>query len=296
MFRTIRTILPVVGLLAAAATVEAQTVTAYAVRTTVTGVQQLVRFNPTIPGSVTTIGNTGALLTGIDFRPLNNVLYGYDGDRLYTIDLTSGAASVAFDVNNTTGNNGFDFNPVVDRIRVVDASGTNYRLNQLTGMTTVDPSYSFAMGDVNFGRTPAFTSVAYTNSDNDPATGTTLYGIDAGLGQLVTISNPNGGAVNTVGSLGLGAFTSVTGFDIVTVGGVNTAYFSAILNGSITSNLYTINLGTGAATLVGAVGGAGLQGLALTSVPEPGTWALMVTGLIGLGGITRRRRRRLQQS
>ena len=292
MDRTLRRIIPALSLLlmGTAGAAQAQ-VTAYAVTTNNLGLQQLVRFNPFSPAAVTTVGPTGLTLTGIDFRPATNMLYGYDGDKLYIINTATGAATFQFDVNNTSGNVGFDFNPVVDRIRVVDASGLNMRLNQLTGATTVDAAYSFAAGDVNFGSTPSFTSVAYTNSDNDPATGTTLYGIDRNLGQLVTLSNPNGGSVNTVGSLGIGAFTSITGFDIFTLGALNTAFFAATSVGATTSRLYTVNLGTGAATLVGDIGGGSLvSGLAIQTVPEPGTWAMLVVGLSALGVAARRRR------
>lgn len=294
MFSSIRRILPAVGLIAAAATVEAQTVTAYALSTNAMGTQQLVRFNPNAPGTVTTVGNTGVNLTDIDFRPMTNVLHGYDGSRLYTIDLSTGVATFIFDIENTNGMHGIDFNPVVDRLRIVDFTGNNYRVNQITGGTTVDGAHVFAMGDVNFGRTPRLTSVAYLNSDNDPATGTMLFAIDPTLGQLIRLDNPNGGAVSTIGSLGLGAVSSVTGFDIVTVGGVNTAYFSAILSGSMTNNLYVLDLTTGAARLAGGIAGNRMTGLALTAVPEPGTWALMATGLVGLGGIARRRGRQQQ--
>ncbi len=291
MRRLLRRIVPTVGLLLAgtAVTAEAQ-FTAYGLATNAAGVQQLVRLNPNAPNSVTTLGPTGFSLTGIDFRPATNQLYGYDGDRLYTINLGTGAATQVFDVGNTIGNAGFDFNPTVDRIRVVGASGSNLRLNPLDGMTTVDGAYTFAMGDVNFGKVPAFTAVAYTNSDIDPTTGTSLYAIDPTLGALVLVTAPNGVAVSTVGSLGIGAFSAVTGFDIIVAGGVNTAYFTATAVGSTISQMYTVNLGTGAATLVGSVGGTSLQGLALTPVPEPGTWALMLTGLAGLGIVARRRR------
>jgi hypothetical protein len=294
MHRIVRRILPTVGLLLAgtAATLQAQYV-AYGLMANAQGAQQLVRLNPNSPNAVTTLGPTGFTLTGIDFRPATNQLYGYDGDKLYTIDLSTGAATVAFDVNNTSGRSEIDFNPTVDRIRVVDASGSNLRLNPITGATLVDMPFTFAMGDVNFGRTPVFTAVAYTNSDNDPATGTTLYAIDPTLGQLVLVTNPNGGAVSTVGSLGIGAGRTITGFDIVTLGGVNTAFFTALTEGGL-SELFTVNLGSGMATLVGSVGrSAAIQGLALTAVPEPGTWALMVTGLLGLGVVSRRRRRTL---
>lgn len=291
MRRFFRRVVPAVGLLLASTAVTAHAqFTAYGLAANAQGVQQLVRLNPNAPNSVTTLGPTGFTLTGIDFRPATNQLYGYDGDRLYTINLGTGAATQVFDVGNTSGNVGFDFNPVVDRIRVVGAAGSNMRLNPLDGMTTVDAAYTFAMGDVNFGRVPSFTAVAYTNSDIDPATGTTLYGIDPTLGSLVLITSPNGGAISTVGSLGIGAFSAVTGFDIITMGGVNTAFFSATAVGSNVSRMYTVNLGTGAATLIGDVGGTSLQGLALTPVPEPGTWALMLTGLAGLGVVARRRR------
>lgn len=292
MHRTIRTFLPALGLLLAgtATTLQAQFI-AYGLTSSAQGVQQLVRLNTNAPNSVTTIGNTGVSLTGIDFRPATNQLYGYDGDKLYVIDLATGSASVVFDVGNVPGKVGFNFNPTVDRIRVVGASGTNLRLNPLDGSTTMDGAYTFAMGDVNFGKVPSFSAVAYTNADTDPATGTTLYAIDPTLGALIQITAPNGGAVSTVGSLGIGAFTTVSAFDIVTVGGVNTAFFTTIISGGLSSNLYSVNLGTGAATLVGTIGAAnGLQGFALAPVPEPGTWALMLTGLAGLGVLARRRR------
>ncbi len=291
MHHSLCRIVPLSLLLLSMAGVTQAQVAAYAVTTNAQGAQQLVRFSPSSPGSVQAVGPTGVNLTGIDFRPATNVLYGYDGNILYTVDINTGAATVLFDVNNASGNVGFDFNPTVDRIRVVDASGLNMRLNQLTGATTVDGAHIFAAGDMNFGRTPAFTAVAYTNSDTDPATGTTLFGIDASLGQLITITTPNGGAINTVGSLGLGALSAITGFDILTQGALNTAYFAATLVGSVSSQLYTINLGTGAASLVGNIGvPTTVQGLALATVPEPSTWVMLAVGLSVVGAAARRRR------
>ncbi len=266
--------------------------TAYALTTTPAGAQQLVRFSPSAPGTVTTVGTTGVSLTGIDFRPATNQLYGYDGDKLYVVNLTTGSATLAFDVANVAGDPGFDFNPTVDRIRLVGSSGTNFRLNPLDGSTIVDGAYTFAMGDVNFGTMPSFTAVAYTNSDTDPATGTTLYAIDPMLGQLVRITNPNGGTINTVGNLGLGNFSAISGFDILTVGGINTAFFTGVRGNSMMTQLFSVDLTTGAATVIGNVGAAGtVRGLALSAsvVPEPSTWALMGTGLLGLAVAKRRR-------
>lgn len=287
-------VIPLVAVVAVAvpASLSAQYV-AYGLTRQGNGAQQLVRFDPTNPGAVTTLGGTGVMLTGIDFRPATGELWGYDGRALYRLDLTTGAAALAFTLTSTTnGNAGFDFNPTVDRIRVVDANGTNLRLNPNDGATTVDGAYTYAMGDPNAARTPSFQAVAYTNSDNDPATGTTLYGVDRNLGTLVRIASPNGGMVNTVGSLGLGMAPMVLGFDIVTMGTMNTAFLTTTADGNAGSNLYRVDLNTGATTLVGTVGGsAALSGLAVAVVPEPSTWALVGAGLLGVAGAVRRRTR-----
>jgi hypothetical protein len=63
------------------------------------------------------------------------------------------------------------------------------------------------------------------------------------------------------------------------------------LANSTTSSLYTVNLTTGAASLVGPYGSAtNVVGLAfIGQTPEPGTIVLLLTGL-GLLGVGRLRR------
>ena len=299
MHRIARRSAAVLGLLLASSTAQAQ-FTLYGVTNTNGNNQQLVRFSSTTPGTVTTIGGTGFNLMGIDFRPATGQLYGYTDGQLYTVNLVTGAATLVGPVGSAAGNVGFDFNPTVDRIRVTSNADQNYRLVPDASATTTDGTLAYAGSDVAGGQNPSnpsITSAAYTNSFAG-ATTTTLYGIDAARGTLVTVSPPNNGVLNTVGSLGLGAsLSTITGFDIVTVGGVNTAFLSVLSSqGQPVSTLYQVDLSSGLASSLGTINtNGGLSGLsvvpvAASTVPEPGTWALFATGLVGLGAAARRRR------
>jgi Domain of unknown function (DUF4394) len=109
---------------------------------------------------------------------------------------------------------GFDFNPTVDRIRVVSDAGQNLRLHPDTGaVAAVDGSLNYAAGDANAGRQPRVVGAAYTNPDNNPATGTTLFVIDSSLDIGATQDPPNAGTLNTFMSLGANA-GDLLGFDI----------------------------------------------------------------------------------
>ncbi|MDQ4119962.1 MAG: DUF4394 domain-containing protein [Acidobacteriota bacterium] len=223
----------------------AYAIPAYGVTTT----NQLVRFDTTTPNNATVIGSITGLqvaedILGIDFRPANGQLYALgSSSRLYTINLITGAATPvgaagAFSLSG--GSYGFDFNPTVDRIRVVSNAGQNLRLNPNDGtLTAVDTN-------LNPG-SPAVTAAAYTNNVQG-ATTTTLYVIDTNSNTLFIQNPPNNGTLVSVGGLGV-ATTSNNGFDIAADG---TAYAAIAVSG--TTRLYTVNLTTGAATLVGVIG------------------------------------------
>lgn len=256
----------------------------------------LVRFDSTSPGAVTTVGALSGATTrldGMDFRPADGLLYGYSdtSDAIYRVDPGTGATTLVSTSSTptTTPALGIDFNPVPDRLRIVNQNGQNLRVNVATGAALVDGTLAFAAGDANAGAAPSIVDAAYTNSDRNPATGTTLYYIDALLDILVSTANPNAGVLDTIGALGVDT-DRYTGFDILTgVSGANIAFASLTSGGS--PALYTINLATGAATLVGAIGARELYGLAVVPgfLSAPGSAALVLAA--GLAVVALRRRR-----
>lgn len=227
----------------------------------------LVRFDVATPGTVqasvpVTGLQAGDTLVGIDFRPANGLLYGLAGSgRLYTISPATGAATLASTLSVTpTGTRfGVDFNPVPDRLRVVSDTGQNLRINVDTGETLVD-------GPVNPGGFLVGGS-AYTNAVAG-ATSTALFNIDAAGDRLLLQSPPNDGTQVAIGPLGV-AVDAATGFDILTSAGNNTPLAALSVAGS--TGLYGIDLGSGQAQLVGAIGGnPTLVGLAISPVPITG--------------------------
>lgn len=250
--------------------------------------QGLNRTDTSAPGTGIGIALSGLpaneKLIGIDYRPANGMLYGLSsGSSLYRIDAGTGVASLVGSVFATTltgTSYGFDFNPVIDRIRIVGDSDQNIVAHPDLGTANIATTtpVAYGAGDPNFGANPNVVHHAYTNSFAG-ATTTQLYGIDTNLNILVTQAN-NAGTLGTVGSLGFDA-TDMGGFDID--GNTNIAYAAFTdTNGSAT--LHRIDLVTGASTLLGGLQG-NVTGFAV--VPEPSS---VVLG--GLGGLFLLRRRR----
>ncbi len=212
-------------------------------------------------------------LLGIDFRPLDGLLYGVGSSgRIYTVNPSTGAASLrstlAADAADTSApftalagtDYAVDFNPAADRLRVVSDSGQNLRINVESGATTTD-------GNINGGpATAKITSAAYTNSFAGTSA-TTLFVIDAAASTLYTQNPPNNGTLSVPVALGVTA-SAVGGFDI----DARTNRGMAVLTVGGKAGLYAINLAATAnpATLVAALDLTdAVKGLAVRSPAAP---------------------------
>ncbi|HZG00327.1 MAG TPA: DUF4394 domain-containing protein [Chitinophagales bacterium] len=196
----------------------------------------------TVSLAVTGLG-AGVTLVGLDMRPLNGQLYALGSNgSIYTINASSGAATLAGMLSTPlVGTSfGFDFNPLVDRIRIVSDAGQNLRFNPNDGTTIVD-------GNINPG-TPAITAVAYTNSFAG-TTSTTLLAIDPTTKKLYQINPPNAGTLVAVGDLNPN-ISAAPGFDIGGTSGI--AY--AVLQVGSAYKLYTVDTSTGQTSPAGSFG------------------------------------------
>jgi hypothetical protein len=242
-----------------------------------TGTNTLVSFDAKTPGTVsppvaiTGLG-AGENVVGLTIRPSNGKLYGLgSSSRLYEINRSTGAATAIgpgpFAPALAGTGFGFDFNPTVDRIRVVSDSEQNLRLHPDMG-TVVDADMATAgvQGDTNLTPAGEVVAASYTGSVAG-ATKTTLYVIDAAAntlgrqGGVDGTPSPNAGVVTSVGALGVD-IVGASGFDIAP--GSDVAYGAFQVGG--TTSLYTVDLTSGAAIAVGAIGG-GITVRAIAVVP-----------------------------
>ena len=283
----------------------------------------LISFDSASPGTVgspLSIINLipGDVLFGIDRRPQtiggglpgpnNGRLYGFGVNtgtgtgRIYTLDESTGAATLIstlaadpadtvapFPFTTVQGTDfGVDFNPVPDRLRVVSNTGQNLRINVDNGLTQLDVPLAYQTGDLNFGRIPDVTAVAYSNNFGG-ATSTTLRGVDvSNPDTLVVHTNPNAGTLATSFVTGVDS-SEFAGYDISGLTGTPYFAFTPVQG---PSTLYTVS-GNGFTPIGPIGGGVALRGLAApvgapASVPESGStllclfFALAGLSIVGL--------------
>lgn len=269
----------------------------------VTTSNRLISFSSIRPGTISTPIQITGLQAGenilnVDFRPATRTLYAVtNASRVYTINTSTGAATLVgagpFTPALTATGVALDFNPSPDRIRIVGNDGQNLRVNPDTAVVVStdasDPKVAYDAMDANAGKTPKIFAAAYTNNFAGVAgagtaavpSATTLYTIDSDLDVLVTQGSvnsapvsPNSGRLFTVGKLGFDV-TSTGDMDVSDVSGI--AYGAFNLTGENFSRLYTVNLATGAATLVGQIGPMGTETVRAIAVGLTGETVLGAT-------------------
>ncbi|WP_339892992.1 DUF4394 domain-containing protein [uncultured Devosia sp.] len=217
------------------------------------GGNTLVKFDTetlTVNGTMAVSGVDS--LAGIDVRPADMMLYGVSmaGD-VVTIDTDTGVATVKSTLSEMLPSYEgaiVDFNPKADRLRLMSADGINHRVNVDDGMVTVDGSLAYEDADMHAGEAPAIAAAAYTNSIGTPET-TAMFDIDTTIVALIQQVSPNDGTLGAIGKLGVDGGSSY-GFDIKADAELNNTAYLVIDN-----TLHTVDLESGAATVVGAIEG-----------------------------------------
>jgi hypothetical protein len=242
----------------------------------------LLVFDSATPGTVTTTALTGLIagdtIVGMDRRPATTQVYlltrsATGTGRLYLLNTVSGAAQfvltlsadpadVVAPYDSLAGSRfGMDFNPVVDRLRVVSELGENMRVNSGNGLVTTDVELNPAVPE---DPDPVVVGSAYVNNVSG-ADATTLFAIDSTQDTLNIQVPPNNGTISTVGPLGVDAPDTLS-FDVAGAPFPQAAF--AVMSVGGVTGLYVVNLETGAATLVGPVlGNPAILGMAV-SLPQ----------------------------
>ncbi len=248
-------------------------------------------------------------LVDIDYYPVNGVLYGMaasgnlyyiitSGDKAGQMGLaaTPSAPASGSPIVNATN---IDFNPAADRLRVY-ASGANGATRTLrltpnvfdnagltSAATTDDGTLTFntggTAGDLIGGN-------AYTNNFNG-TTATALFSIDLTTDNLLVNSTPAGGAAGSFGQLDLRAPLTLNGtkVDFGVNGNDNVGFDISPSSVAYLSNgntFYTVDLNSGALTLLGTIGPIQGNAAAVTSfaIVTPPPSAQFFTGQAELPG------------
>jgi hypothetical protein len=213
----------------------------------------------------------GETLVGIDFQPASGALYGVGTNEIvYRVNERTGIAIAegpAFTPALNGQSFGVDFNPVVNRIRVVSDAEQNLALDPDAGTALMNANLNPA-GEMIVG-------AAYENSQFSamaPAA-TTLHVVGAANDRLYTQNPPAAGTLTMPRNLrvpGAGRLDVGTnvGFDIEGASGLG--YLTDADPGRGTT-LYTVEVPTGKAKSLGRIGGRSLTLTGLAVVQDLGS-------------------------
>src|SRR5690606_5480401 len=139
----------------------------------VTSDDTLFSFDSSSPGTllsglaISGFSAAGEHIRGIDFRPATGELFASGSfGQLYTVNTSTAALTAVGNapiaINGTAF--GFDFNPAIDRIRLVSNPDHNYFINPNDGTISSATSLAFHVADPLVGLNPNVVGSAYTNS------------------------------------------------------------------------------------------------------------------------------------
>jgi hypothetical protein len=233
----------------------------------------------TLDESLEVMGLDGEVVIGLDQRTtqLPDLDVGYAvtaSGGIYTLNDNDTSTAIVADLLATLtvpleGERfGVDFNPRADLLRIVSDNGQNLRVNLEAGRVIADEArvagLAFVDGRVRLGDpAPQIVATAYRAAPQSldgviPALDF-QYALDARNSTLARVAVPNDGALVEVGPLGVTLdmndveMAAAASLDIA---GDDDVAYAAIRSGTQTgSTLYQIDLMTGAAMLLGAIGG-----------------------------------------
>ena len=230
---------------------------------------ELVRFDSGSPNMVSSIGTisglpAGAGILGMDYSPFLGGVYAVTSSRLYKINLDTAQAQpvgpAAFTPPITGGAVDFECDRTGAQARIVSSS-YNGRIDLSNG------AY------IGSGTAPGTSINGLAQALSGPANG--FYGIDFSSNTLRLFADINTGASTPIGSgLGVSGLQPSFGFDIAPDG---VAYLSYLIGATSNfSNLFTVNLSTGAASLVGLIGDGAGNISSLTAIVPAGQSAIII--------------------